>query len=517
MSNFKPSPLQEAIYTWIRTGTGSAVVKAVAGSGKSTTILNGVEFIPPTQRVIMLAFNKPIATELTEKLTQRKLTHVRAATLNSAGNGALRKFLLRGSRGFIKIDGNKTRDLARVIVTEDVKYYYDEIIKLVSLAKAFGIVPSYVRSATGIMPDTMESWYFLIDRYDLEVSASMVPAVIDTVREILMVGLRERNVIDYDDQLYMPVVLGAPFETYDWLFVDEAQDVSPIQRAMLRKMLRAGGRLVAVGDEAQAIYGFRGADSDSLRNIIKEFNAVELPLSISYRCPQNVVRFAQRVVPHIEASPTAKEGTVMSWLEYDGTEFEPEDMVVCRNTAPLIRLAYGLIGRRIPVRVMGRDIGSGLVKLIDKLKPKGIQGEHGLIAKLDAWKSAETQKLLTQGKEDKIQSIEDKFDSLMAFIDNALADTVPKLKEAIESMFARQNDPGAMTTLCTIHKSKGLEAQRVFVLDDWLMPSKWARQAWQVTQEFNLMYVAYTRAQSDLIFIDTKRLVSRPAAKEQAA
>lgn len=515
MATFKPSPFQEAIYTWIRTGTGSAVVKAVAGSGKSTTILNGVEFIPPIKRVCMLAFNKPIATELTEKLAKRNLTNVQAKTLNSAGYAALRKFLMRGSKGFLKVDSNKTRELAKYIVTDDVRNNYDEIIKLVSLAKAFGIVPSYVRSATCVMPDTMESWYFLIDRYDLEVSASMTQSVVDTVREILAAGLRERTVIDYDDQLYMPVVLGAPFETFDWLFVDEAQDVSPIQRAMLRKMLKPGGRLVAVGDDAQAIYGFRGADSDSMANIRREFNAIELPLSISYRCPQNVVRYAQRVVRHIEASPTAAEGTVMSWVQYDGSEFMPDDMVVCRLTAPLIKLAYALIGRRIPVRVMGRDIGSGLVKLIDKLKPKGIDGEHGLLAKLDAWKDAEIQKLLTQGKEDKIQSIEDKHDSLLAFIDNALADTVPKLKTAIEDMFADKGK--GITTLCTIHKSKGLEAQRVFVLDDYLMPSKWARQAWQMQQEINLMYVAYTRAQSDLIFIDSNRITAKSAANKEAA
>jgi superfamily I DNA/RNA helicase len=60
-------------------------------------------------------------------------------------------------------------------------------------------------------------------------------------------------------------------------------------------------------------------------------------------------------------------------------------------------------------------------------------------------------------------------------------------------------------TLCTVHKAKGLEWNRVYILDEFLMPSKYARQAWQQQQETNLQYVAVTRAKQELKFIYTPR------------
>jgi len=508
---FKPSPLQQTIFDWTENKSGSAIIEAVAGSGKTTTIVQALNLIPRDLQVAFLAFNKSIAVELQSRVPEQ----VQAMTLNSAGYRALRKFLSKGRKIFIKLDGRKSAGLIRQITDEATEGYLEEISKLVALAKSHGIVPSYIRSATGLMEDTMESWWWLIDRFDVDIRSSMVPAVVDVVREVLAAGLRERQIIDFDDQLYMPVVLGARFDTYDWLFVDEAQDVSPIQRAMLRKMLKPGGRLVAVGDRSQAIYGFRGSDSESLNNIAREFNATRLPLSISYRCPKTVVMYAQKVVNHIEASDAAPEGTVMSLPVYLPADFGVDDMVVCRLTAPLISLAYALIGRRVPVRVMGRDIGKGLVNLIERLKPKGISGEHGLKEKLEDWKDRECQKLLTKGKEDKITGIEDKFDSIMAFIRGTGATTVPKLKEEINQMFA--DDKSRKTTLCTIHKAKGLEAEKVFILDADLMPSKWARQDWQLEQERNLEYVAITRAKQELVFIRSGYLAYESSRKVVAA
>ena len=794
MPIFKPSPLQQAIYHWVEHGTGSLIIEAVAGSGKTTTIVNVLDLIPSTLQVLFLAFNKSIALELAARVPQ----FVQVKTLNAAGARALGRFLGK----FPQVNANKTRDIIRGMHLEDG--YIPEITKLVALAKSHGIVPMAFSRATGVQRDDTNIWYELVDRYDLDVPASMMPYVIETVRAVLTASLYERRIIDFDDQLYMPVVLGANFERYDWLFVDEAQDVSPIQRAMLRKLLKPSGRLVAVGDpcqptgtmvdvvvrsgnrwnppiieqrpieklkkgdvvvsmspgdrqwnrckaisgissrpfsgdlvtvsagdllskytpnhhcyanfsphrgrwcvymmrrgdryrigkakmdygsvgsglvvrygaekadgawilslhdsdaeallreqvvsanfgipqlmfepannssaltadvlkqawdqidanevkasaclsfhgrdirypllngsrnwkvsmkrpmvvsaanlmdgclvlpyphgseainkretkkrhisksdwlpitvsrepysglvwsmtvekdhtyvgdgilthNCQAIYGFRGADSASLGNIATEFGAIRMPLSISYRCPRAVVQYAQGVVSHIEASETAPEGSVQTWAVFDGSEFRSSDMIVCRNTAPLIKLAYGLIGKRIPATVLGRDIGAGLAKLIDRLKPKGIEGEHGLIAKLDKWVASETQKLLTQDKEDRVQAVEDKRDSILAFIDGAKATTVPKLKDEISSLFDTKQ-PNAVT-LCTVHKSKGLEAKRVFVLDDHLMPSKHARQDWQKEQENNLRYVAYTRAQQDLIFITGDGLVENKAAQ----
>src|SRR5690606_18120963 len=99
---------------------------------------------------------------------------------------------------------------------------------------------------------------------------------------------------------------------FDNVLVDEAQDLNVAQRILIRRMLKEGGRLIAVGDPRQAIYGFRGADSDSFRLIGEEFNATDLPLTVTFRCPKAVVAQAQRYVSHIQAHETAPEGEVIT-------------------------------------------------------------------------------------------------------------------------------------------------------------------------------------------------------------
>lgn len=497
---FKPSKLQQAIYDWIEFGHGSAIVEAVAGSGKTTTIVNSLSYIPSHLQVIFLAFNKAIAEELTARVPD----FVLCRTLNATGMKALMRHLSAGrGRARVTIDTKKTKNIMQF---QGILHDLTEIAKLVALGKSYGVAPRN-SDYKGVTPDTDDFWLYLMDRYDMDIPDYRKPAIIDHVVNVLLASLQERHVIDFDDQLYMSVLLDAHFDRYDWVFVDEAQDVSPIQRAMLKKILKPGGRLVAVGDPCQAIYGFRGADSSSLDNIASEFNAVRLPLSMSYRCPRKVVEYAQKVVSHIEASPTAIEGEVTTWSEYTGQEFNTKDMIICRNTAPLVKLAYGLIARQVPARVIGRDIGANLVKLIEKLKPKGIEGKDGLLEKLEAWREKESEKAIRDDKEELIQGIDDKYETLTAFIDGARASTVPKLKEAIENLFGEAG--GGVVQLCTVHKSKGLEAKRVFVLNDYLMPSKFARQEWQKAQENNLRYVAYTRAQETLVFIDDTGLVDK--------
>jgi len=483
-----PSVNQQNVYDFITHGKGSAIVEAVAGSGKTFTIVNALDLIDPILSIAFLAFNKSIADELKKKVP----SYVQAMTMNGMGHRAVTKRFGR----FLKLDGRKIRNIARQSMAGiDFQDHGDEICKLVSLAKAHGIAPSTMSQYTSLMPDSMETWKMLIDKFDVDVKSTDIAYVIPFVRMVLQASIMDSNTIDFDDQLYLPVIMNMPLQQYDWLFVDEAQDVSVIQRALIRKALKPNGRLVAVGDRNQAIYGFRGADSSSLDNIAKDFNAVTLPLSISYRCPKQVVMYAKEIVPQIESAETAPDGEVLSYPSYSHEDFESQDMVVCRNTAPLIKLAYKLISRGVPVKVLGREIGTGLVKLIDKLRPKGIAGLRDNLYK---WKSGETEKLLAKGEEDRIQGIEDRYDTLMTFIEDSSAKTVPDLKRIISDMF---NSKGHKLTLCTIHKSKGLEANRVFILEPDLMPSKWARQEWQKEQEANLQYVAYTRAKESLIFI----------------
>ncbi len=124
-----------------------------------------------------------------------------------------------------------------------------------------------------------------------------------------------------------------------------------------------------------------------------------------------------------------------------------------------------------------------------------------LADKLGQWRDREVTKALAADDEGKAESIRDRAEVLVFMIDELAEDkrTIADLEAGIDWLFS---DKSVAVTFCTIHKSKGLEAKRVFWLGRSECPAKWARKAWQREQEINLCYVAGTRAMDELYFME---------------
>lgn len=463
-------------------GKGNRIVRAVAGSGKTTT---GVQM---TKRVkgshIYLAFNKAIATELSARGVNGRTFHSVCYTV------------VTKHKGVRTVDADKLRRICDAKLSGDDGAMYGSFIqRMVGLARNAGL--------GFLVPDTEQAWIEIAEHHDLEPDSELADfgKGIELAQQLL-VWSNESPMVDFDDLLYIAVKDGLTLTKFDNVFVDEAQDTNAIQRALIRKMMKDTSRLFAVGDEAQAIYGFRGADSESMQLIKDEFDCTEMPLTVTYRCPTKVVEFAQKYVSHIEAAPNAPEGAVEDW-EYDWkpTDFAANDMVVCRTTAPVITLAYRMLKARVPCRVMGREIGQGLKSLIKKMNARTLDQ---LEQKLQAWSEREVEKCRAKKADAKAEAIQDKADAILCLIDglDENEQTIPALYTVIDKLFG---DAINVVTLCTIHKSKGLEADRVFWLNSSQCPAKWAKQDWQVQQERNLCYVAITRAKQTLVLIEAPR------------
>ncbi len=509
---FNSSPNQAAIFDFIRDGKGSAIVEAVAGSGKTTTIIESLAYVPEGASVLMLAFNASIAKELGARIealgkrTGRDTAKIAGKTFHSLGYGAIMK-ALNGTRP--NVDAGKVRKLAKEILgATDYELYADFACKLVGLAKGQGI--------GALEPDTDSAWFDIIAHHDitLDSMAANMESGIAIARRLLSASneAAKRGNLDFDDQLYLVLLWGLRLWQNDFVFIDEAQDTNPVRRALAKLALKPGGRLVAVGDRRQSIYGFTGASHDAMDLIEAEFNCAMLPLSVSYRCARNVIAKAQEIVPHIEAWDAANDGTVstQSIKEALGT-LTQTDAILCRQTAPLVCLAFKLIASGRGCAILGRDIAKGLTSLVEKQKAKGIDA---LIEKLSDYREREIARFMAKGEEQKADSVADKVDCIMTVI-GALpetARTVPELVRKIESLFS---DDNGVLTLSTIHKAKGKEWHNVAILEPGLMPSKWARQDWQYLQEKNLQYVAYTRAKENLIFLaDTAEQFDARVKKE---
>lgn len=493
---FTPSPYQRAIFDWVANDDGNAIVQAVAGSGKTTTIVEATKRFDPEERVLFLAFNKAIVEELRDKLPD----NAEAATFHSKAFAALRRLGIS-----FKLDTNKTRNLIRtaqeldLIDPKELDDLLVQIVKLIGYAKNGGV---------GIYthPDDMSVWQTMIDYYGVDSGDHGDDRLIEIAWMVFSAGNHKvnRTVIDFDDMLYQSVKHNVAFPQYDWVLVDEAQDTNALQRAILHKLLAPNGRLIAVGDRNQALYSFRGADSTAMDLIAHEFSAIELPLSISYRCPRKVVELAQAIVPHIEASDRAPEGSVVTLNEWDPSVFTATDAVICRLNAPLITLAYRVIRSGRGCKIVGRDIGQGLISLIKRMKAANIDD---LEEKLSAWMTRELTKANAKEDAAKAQRIEDQCESIFAAIDASNLDdngSVDALCASISRLFDDSAN-GSVLTLSTIHRAKGREWNRVYILDRQLMPSKWATRDWQIEGERCCEYVAITRARQELVFIETEK------------
>lgn len=486
MTSFKPSPYQQNVYNFINNNKGSAIVQAVAGSGKTTTIVNALKHIPSSNKVLMLAFNKTIAEELSERVP----SNVRVMTYHSCAFGAYR-FQMK----YVKVDNNKVSSIIKDYLPQEKYQYFAMVKRLVSLAKSHAL--GYL---TG---DSRQDWIELADKFDL-FNGKLDPdfdvnELLHYCKLVYAENNRMNKVVDFDDMILFPLIFNTNFFKQDYVFVDEAQDTSSVQRALLSRMLKKGGRLIAVGDSAQAIYGFRGADSNSMQAIADEFKATELPLSICYRCSKSVVAEAQKWHPKILSADTAPQGSVSSLSSYEPSTFKNKDAIICRNTAPLISMAFSLIAKDVPVNVLGRDIGKGLVSYIKTLKCDKITD---LIKEVDSDYNNKVKSLDANTDGSKIESLSDRKEVISIFASNCIDDEVDTLCSFIENFFGENENDNI--TLCTAHKSKGLEWDRVFILDSDLFMPKWVRQDWAIQQEKNIVYVAVTRAKRDLLYIKSK-------------
>ena len=503
------STYQLDFFRWVLKGAGSVVLEAGPGSGKTWTIEHALPLIPETNgrgyptSAQCFAFNSTIGAELKARVDALKARHsrafagFRAGTFHSVGFGAVCKHL--GKRpSEVKTDAGKCRTICREWLGEtDYGLYADFICKLVGFAKGQGV--------GCLEPDTDDAWYSMIHHHDLMLDSedATEERAVDLARQLLRIS-NERakgGTIDFDDQLYLVLLWKLRLWQNDWVFVDESQDTNPVRRAIAKLALRPGGRLVAVGDPRQAIYGVTGASADAMDLIRAEFNAQKMPLTVCYRCSAAVVEAVALVYPGcIEEAPGAKAGKVSNMLEADEALklLTKDDAILCRNTAPLVSLAYAIMASGRGCRILGRDIGEGLIKLVEKMRARTIDG---LVEKLGKYREREVGAHLAKGEEGKAEAVNDRCDCIDTIIANLDENsrTLPALKEKISGMFRDGNED--VLTLCTIHRSKGKEWPQVGIYRPELMPSKWARQEHQQVQERNLDWVARSRAMEHLMWI----------------
>lgn len=495
---FQPSKYQEAVFNWVKEGVGCAMVNAVAGSGKTTTLVQAAEMLPADASKIFLAFNNSIVQELTGRLNGK----MECKTIHSVGFNALLT-----ARGRFKVEGNKYRAIIKEATWQLVRETQHQ-----SDPPASDEIHTALTQLTNLCQVTLTNprdpaaFHSLIVHYGIEIPTQIGETVLGVViSQILSEGKEQAEIlrtISFGDMLWLPSQWNVQPPKYDWIFVDECQDLSAAQLAIVRAMMKPTTRAIFVGDHRQAINGFAGADAKSFWNIQEAMQAVVLPLSISYRCPQKIVTMAKEIVAEIEPREGANDGTIETIHEDKFSEIiQPGDMVLCRLSAPLVKICLKLIAQRIPAKVKGQDIGEGLVKIVEKVeKLKGCNFET-FPQLLKIYFDRQIEALArVDGNEQRIETMLDKLEAIRICLESFEGNSLPDFRASISSLFT---DSGSTITLSTIHKAKGLENKRVFILRPDKLPLIYRNQRdWQYEQELNLKYVAITRSMESLWFVE---------------
>lgn len=509
----KPSEQQQAVLDWVTKGEGSLNLYARAGCGKTSTLMMVIDTIPSNQSVALLAYNKAIAEEIKAKLQGKNRPNASASTLHSIGFSTWKRINPK-----VQVDDRKVSNIIDEMDKKEDSFHQrnkSSICKLVSIAKqsAFGFGPAVSDTA---------AWFQLVDHYGINDLTADSHGNEDTVDELVsiaqMVYKKSLSMdsfkIDFDDMILAPLVQNAKVYQKDWVLLDEAQDTNASRLHLAMKLLKPQtGRLIAVGDDRQAIYGFTGADSSAMDHIKEQLNSSVLYLTVTYRCPKSVVAAANALVSDLTAHESAPAGIVRELFIRDEKNkfwFEIEkpaatSVILCRNTKPMIEQAYAMLRNGIGCCVEGREIGEGLIKLATRWKTVRTLGQ--LSDKLAEYKIEEMQKWLAKGHEERAQAIEDKVETIQVIIDKLINDGKNSLYDFstfVRSLFGdtKPGEIARVVTFSTIHKSKGREWQTVYFLDkEGTLPSKYARKEWQQLQESNLEYVAITRSKSELVYL----------------
>lgn len=466
----EPTAEQAEIVVQARTTSDNLLLTAYAGCGKTTT-LELLERHVKQKPILYLAFNKKIAEDATKRMAST--TSVR--TLNGMGH----RIWDQGRN--LKLDTKKSQAIFKEIIDASPKSAqgpmwdsYWAVIQGVALAKALGYIPE------GIFPSARRlissgPFHARLEEAPDDLTADLIDAVLSR-----SITAAYKGHIDFNDQVYMPALFGAVCPRFPLVAVDEVQDLNPVNHALLDKL--AKGRLIGVGDDFQAIYQFRGAMQGGMDSLRGRFNMATLPLSTSFRCPRAVVESARWRVPNFN---WIKDGGHVETLDrLDASTIDEDSAIICRNNAPLFKLALNLLSNGRSVSVAGSDIGPKIIGIMRRLGADDAS-QGTVLSAIDDW--------LAEREDRGSTTAHDIAECMRVF--TMYGTTLNHAILHAEHLFAQSGTLRLMTG----HKAKGLEFDTVYHLDPWLCRM-------DEEQDQNLRYVIQTRSLDTYYEVDSNQI-----------
>ena len=491
---FKQSLTEEQID--IINSTGNIRINAVAGSGKTTTIIEYAATRPQGSRILYLAFNKSVKLEAARKFEARGLHHVKTETAHSLAY----KYVIHRHGYTVKAQGYKTHEIVDLLELRGNGEKHTEYI----LANHINKFLTYFCNSDKSKVQDLNYLDAVSDNKAKTFVRSFYTYIEDGTR--LLLAKMDKGEIEITHDFYLKKFqLSAPQLPYDYILFDEGQDASG---AMLDVFLKQKATKVIVGDAHQQIYAWRHAVNSLAKTDFSTFR-----LSTSFRFPQDIAHLASDILywkSHLyDFDPVSITGK--------GTNTrEVSKATLARTNLGLLLKAIEYITDNRKVRhiyfegnINSYTYADDGASLYDVLNLYNNKHDHVRDKLIKSMKDLDE-------LDEYIEKTEDLQLAMMAEIVKEYGDEIYGIIKSLKDLHTGDEDRAkAEMIFSTVHRAKGMEYDIVYLVNDFITEEKLEKlkaghrdkeeplNIVKLNEEINLLYVAVTRTKNQLYIPDT--------------
>ncbi|MCW3107936.1 MAG: ATP-dependent helicase [Segetibacter sp.] len=461
--------------------TGNIKINAVAGSGKTTTIIEYAKARPANSKILYLAFNKTVKLEAKKKFAEKGMHNAQVETAHSLAY----KHIVMGSHYKVRSQEYKSYEIAELLGIQGSGEKHAEYIIANHVQK---FIAYFCNSDKGRVQEL--NYLDVVTEPKAKTFVNtFYPYIITQARRLL--GMMDKGEVEINDDFYLKKFqLSNPKLYYDYILFDEGQDASP---AMLDVFLRQLATKVIVGDAHQQIYGWRYAV-----NSLEQVNFPTYHLSTSFRFPQSIADLAKEVLEwkhHL-----GEHKTVVINGQGHPAESKSKAVIARTNLGLLLKAIAYVTERKSLDKIYFEgniysytyaDEGASLYDVLNLYN-----GKRGLIKD----KLIQSMNHIAELK-DYIEKTEDAQLGMMVEIVEEYGNEIPGIIKSLKDKHIGDEDRDkADIVFSTVHRCKGMEYDEIQVVNDFLTEEKIEKQVAEkgikhkLNEEINLLYVAVTRA-----------------------
>jgi superfamily I DNA/RNA helicase len=470
--------------------TGNIKINAVAGSGKTTTVIEYAKTRPSSSKILYLAFNKSVKLEAIKKFEKEGLTNVNVETAHSLAY----KYIVFQNEYRIRTQGYKTHEIVELLNLQGNEEKYTEYV----LANHINKFLTYFCNSDKNKVEDLNYLDTITDSKAKSFVSTFYTYIVAQTR--LLLSKMNKGEIEIIHDFYLKKFqLSSPNLPFDYILFDEGQDASP---AMLDVFFKQKATKVIVGDTNQQIYGWRFAVNSLEKADFKIFH-----LSTSFRFSQDIANLAIEILK-LKKHLDEQHQTIQITGKGQSKEIKTKAVLARTNLGLLLKAIEYVTEKKNLKHIYFEgninsytyaDDGTSLYDVLNLYDEKLYLIKDKLI------KSMKTIEEL----EDYIEKTEENQLAMMVDIVKEYGNKIPDIIKLIKEKHVENNEKEkAEMVFATVHRSKGMEYDAVQLVNDFISEEELETLTERskadqlnlpkLNEEINLLYVAVTRTKNSI-------------------